>query len=208
MQDEETVLLQNGKLPPRWTRSSPAIMLDILSTAQPEAPKVLYVIPTFKWESTPQGHKRVGGGLRVYLDRPWYSSGDGEQLAVVLYPNAKANLPEKAKPFVTQWGLDPLWEDGPRKLKPLGGIIKQAVPQTKQPFKSPKRIRPRGIEEEVEEAVTSRAVGAANLKGTKAQFLKQYGVGISHPTPAHFHNAAAVRHDLGIRENGQFALGH
>ncbi|MGV7229656.1 MAG: hypothetical protein ACQ9IQ_13460, partial [Nitrospirales bacterium] len=96
MQDEEMDLLENGKLPPRWTRSSPAIMLDILNTAQPEAPKILYVIPTFKWESSPQGHKRVGGGLRVYLDRPWYSSGDGEQLAVVLYPDAKANLPEKA----------------------------------------------------------------------------------------------------------------
>ena len=79
-------------------------MLDILSSAQPEAPKVLYVIPTFKWETSPQGHRRVGGGLRVYLDRPWYSSGDGEQLAVVLYPNAKADLPEKAKAFGNAMG--------------------------------------------------------------------------------------------------------
>ena len=207
MQDEETVLLQNGKLPPRWTRSSPPIMLDILSTAQPEAPKVLYAIPTFKWESSPQGHKRVGGGLRVYLDRPWYSSGDGEQLAVVLYPNAKAELPEKAKPFVTQWGLDPLWEDGSRRVKPGGKISKQAIPQAKQPFKNPKRIRPRGIEEELEEEVTSRAVGATNLQIGKAQLLRQYGVGISNPTPAHFRNAAAVRHDLGIRETGRSVLG-
>ena len=206
MQDEETVLLQQGKLPPRWTRSSPPIMLDILSTAQPEAPKVLYVVPTFKWEASPQGHRRVGGGLRVYLDRPWYSSGDGEQLAVVLYPDAKATVPEKAKPFVTQWGLDPLWEDGPRKFRPSASISRQAVPQAKQPRLKQNVIRPRGIPEELEEEVTSRAVGAANLQESKAQFLKQYGVGLSSPTPAHFRNATAVRHDLGIRETASSNL--
>jgi hypothetical protein len=200
MQDEETVLLQNGKLPPRWTRSSPPIMLDILNTAQPEAPKVLYVIPTFKWEASPQGHRRVGGGLRVYLDRPWYSSGNGEQLAVVLYPDARADLPEKAKAFVTQWGLDPLWEDGPRTFNPSASISKQPVPQAKQPVLKPNVIRPRGIPEELEEEVTSRAVSPANLQAGKAQLLRQYGVGISNPTPAHFRNAVAVRHDLGIRE--------
>ncbi|MDH5426685.1 MAG: hypothetical protein OEY57_00710 [Nitrospirota bacterium] len=200
MQDEETVLLQNGKLPPRWTRSSPPIMLDILSTAQPEAPKVLYVIPTFKWEASPQGHRRVGGGLRVYLDRPWYSSGDGEQLAVVLYPDARAELPEQAKAFVTQWGLDPLWEDGSRNFKPATTISKQPVPQVNQPILKQNVIRPRGLSEELEDEVTSRAVNPASLQASKAQFLRQYGVGISNPTPAHFRNAVAVRHDLGIRE--------
>ena len=206
MQDEETDLLQNGKLPPRWTRSSPPIMLDILSTAQPESPKVLYVIPTFKWEASPQGHRRVGGGLRVYLDRPWYSSGDGEQLAVVLYPDARADLPEQAKAFVTQWGLDPLWEDGPRKFIPSGAISKQTVPQMKLPGLNPKVIQPRGISEEPDEEVTSRAVNPANLQASKAQILKQYGVGISNPTPAHFRNAAVVRHDLGIRETASSGL--
>ncbi len=207
MQDEETVLLQNGKLPPRWTRSSPPIMLDILSTAQPEAPKVLYVIPTFKWETSPQGHRRVGGGLRIYLDRPWYSSGDGEQLAVVLYPDAKADLPEQAKAFVTQWGLDPLWEDGPRTFRPSATISKQTIPQRKLPSVKHKVIRPRGIPEDLEEEeVTSRAVGAANMQASKAQLLRQYGVGLSNPTPAHFRNAVAVRHDLTIRETASSGL--
>ena len=206
MQDEETLLLQNGKLPPRWARTSPPIMLDILNTAQPEAPKVLYVIPMFKWEASPQGHRRVGGGLRVYLDRPWYSSGDGEQLAVVLYPDARADLPEKAKAFVTQWGLDPLWEDGPERLLPSAKIPKQVVPQLKQPLTNPSIIRPRGILEEPEEEVTSRAVSAANLQAGKAQLMKLYGVGISNPTPAHFRNALAVRHDLGIRETASASL--
>lgn len=33
MPDEENSLLHQGKLPPRWTRTSPSIMLDILSSA-------------------------------------------------------------------------------------------------------------------------------------------------------------------------------
>jgi hypothetical protein len=221
--DEETALLkvQGGKLPPRWTRSSPTIMLDILNSAQPEAPKVLYVIPTFKWEATPDGHRRVGGGLRVYLDRPWYSSGDGEQLAVVLYPNARADLLDKAKPYVTQWGRDPLWEDGePIRIFP-GKLLKQPASRLKQgikrPFKQPafrlkqgikrpKVIRPRGIPEEAEDEVTSRAVGADKFQASKVQMLKQFGVGISNPTPAHFRNTVAIRHDLGIRETASSGL--
>jgi hypothetical protein len=204
--DEETDILAKGKLPPRWTRSSIPIMLDILNSAQPEAPKILYVIPTFKWETSPQGHRRVGGGLRVYLDRPWYSSGDGEQLAVVLYPDAKANLPEKAKAFVTQWGLDPLWETGEKIRISPGQISKQPASRFNQTIKRPKVIRPRGLSEDSEDEVTSRAVGAAKFQAGKAQLRKSYGVGLSNPTPAHFRNAVAVRHDLGIRETASSVL--
>ncbi len=210
--DEESDMLVQGKLPPRWTRSSTPIMLDILNSAQPEAPKVLYVIPTFKWEDSPKGHRRVGGGLRVYLDRPWYSSGDGEQLAVVLYPDAKADVPEKAKTLVTQWGLDPLWEEGePLRITP-SRIPQKPSSRTKPPIKRPRRIiRPRGLAEEgetieaeeEEEEVQSRAVKRSKLPSSKTQIprpqlLKLYGVGISNPTPSHFRNASAVRHDLGV----------
>lgn len=56
-----------------------------------------------------------GGGLRVYLDRPWYSSGDGELLGVSLYPQL---VPDEMKPYATQWGMDPI-----RKSKvPKGGL--------------------------------------------------------------------------------------
>ena len=65
--------------------------VKILNSARPAAPKVLYVLPTFGWESKelPEGpvSRRCGGGLRVYLDRPWYSSGDGELLGVVVRPS-------------------------------------------------------------------------------------------------------------------------
>lgn len=93
----------------------------IRNSAPPPAPEVLYVVPTFHWVRTATSSKkkswRRGGGLRVYLDRPWNVSGYGEMLAVVLPsaalgdqdPNTSpTNQP--VKPFVTQWGNDPAWK--------------------------------------------------------------------------------------------------
>lgn len=95
----------------------------IPSSAPPPAPEVLYVVPTFGWvRSFDQPDKtswRRGGGLRVYLDRPWNVSGYGEMLAVVLPSAAFTSAPntdpmkdpanQPLKNFVTQWGNDPIW---------------------------------------------------------------------------------------------------
>jgi hypothetical protein len=81
---------------------------------------VLYVVPTFGWVRTAgtgtKGSWRRGGGLRVYVDRPWNVSGYGEMLAVVL-PSAAFSADPMTRPaaqplknFVTQWGNDPIWE--------------------------------------------------------------------------------------------------
>jgi hypothetical protein len=91
----------------------------IPASAPPPAPQVLYVVPTFGWVRSGNGSSkqswRRGGGLRVYLDRPWNSSGYGEMLAVVL-PRANFSGDPDAEPaqkpmknFVTQWGSDPIW---------------------------------------------------------------------------------------------------
>ncbi len=99
------------------TRRSPQALRHIHSSARPDAPKVLYVVPTFGWERPPREgavvkSARHGGGLRVYMDRPWFSSGDGEMLGVVLWTG---QLPEnldqlsRIKPYITRWGLDPIW---------------------------------------------------------------------------------------------------
>lgn len=72
------------------TRTGDVVEIDILNAARPAAPKVLYVIPTFAWEKEegPDGvtSKRISG-LRIWLDRPWYSSGEGEMLGVVIWPS-------------------------------------------------------------------------------------------------------------------------
>jgi hypothetical protein len=74
--------------PANISRLSDKVTLDIPCSARPAPPKVLYVVPTLGWEeSTPQDGtvaRSRTAGLRIYLDRPWYSSGDGELLGVVI----------------------------------------------------------------------------------------------------------------------------
>ena len=57
---------------------------------------------------------RFGNGLRVWLNRPWYSSGDNEMLGVVLWSSAAAapdyGTRELYKSLFTQWGCDPVWK--------------------------------------------------------------------------------------------------
>ena len=107
------------------------VTLDIPSTARPTAPKVLYLIPTFGWTSTANKEgtqytsERRGGGLRAYMERPWFSSGDGELLGVVMW--AGGTPPETAKPFVSDWGLDPLYKSAGTAPAPTVGAFTLAT---------------------------------------------------------------------------------
>lgn len=107
--------------PANVTRTSQPVTVSVLNSARPAAPKVLYIVPAFGWESTTEGSwkisKRSGGAVRVYLDRPWFSSGEGELLAAVLWGCAPPprtafvgwQMPDFLKGYVTQWGKDPIW---------------------------------------------------------------------------------------------------
>jgi hypothetical protein len=91
--------------------------INILSSVRPKAPVIDYIIPTFEWRKTQTNdairHQRLGGGLRIYLKRPWFSSGEDEMLAVVL-PDSKSNIMALASPgsnytnIYTHWGIDPI----------------------------------------------------------------------------------------------------
>ncbi len=126
-------------LVPPFTRPDPGEpftpgVVDIPSTARPSAPKLVYVVPTFGWETSKDGvsgtitSKRFGNGLRVYLERPWWSTGEGELLGVVLLPgNGSATPPNELNLNVTQWGVDPVFR-GPAtsgKLPTLGNFPKR-----------------------------------------------------------------------------------
>lgn len=83
----------------------------IPSSAKPLAPEVLYIIPNFEWSRNTNNSNNTtitarGAGLRVYLKRPWYSSGEGEKLAVVLNMNINDKLSSGSTP-VSTWGTDP-----------------------------------------------------------------------------------------------------
>ena len=87
--------------------------LNILSSARPVIPAVEYLLPSFSWGTTAKGntitHIRTGN-IRVYVKRPWYSSGDDERLAVLLAPKG-ANIggaPSLAR-YCTIWGMDPVF---------------------------------------------------------------------------------------------------
>ena len=87
---------------------------SIKSSARPAAPKVKWALPTFSWHgsgSSGDPHTKQGGSVRLYLERPWWSSGDGEQLAVVCWPlplGQPGQMPKDYEPYATQWGTDPV----------------------------------------------------------------------------------------------------
>lgn len=88
----------------------------VLASAPPDEPRLQYILPTFLWKETATGQgmdsTRYGNGLRVWLDRPWFSSGNGELLGVVILGEGRrfTDIPGTLVPLVTQWGLDPLWD--------------------------------------------------------------------------------------------------
>ncbi len=100
----------------------PAGVVEVPSTGRPDIPKVLYVVPTFGWDGsadpTSVQSVRRGGSLRVYVERPWFSSGEDELLGVVFSTtrglrrtvvggiSLGGSQPDPA--FCTEWGLDPI----------------------------------------------------------------------------------------------------
>lgn len=121
------------------------------ASAPPDDPRILYVIPTFGWERSQSGKTthvtRHGNGLRVWLDRPWFTSGDGEMLGVVLFgENARfTDVPAHMQALVTQWGLDPLWDTTLPKSRTRAGdfptrIQSEAMPLQERPDDPPVQI--------------------------------------------------------------------
>jgi len=110
--------IKNGLTITREMEDTDAVSLHIAASARPAAPQIAYIVPMFQWEFPELGpsehsdeRNRLGGGLRVYLQRPWFSSGDGELLGVVFMQAQRfRELSPLALPRVTQWARDPLWK--------------------------------------------------------------------------------------------------
>jgi hypothetical protein len=94
--------------PGAFTReSASAFESQVLSSARPEPPVVAYAVPTFLWSEGSGSRTRTARSLRLYLERPWFSSGAGEQLAVLITPAAPAGA---APPrYASYWAADPAW---------------------------------------------------------------------------------------------------
>ena len=118
-----------------FTRASEPLVVDVPASARPLAADAVYVVPTFGWQRQTETNLmrsvRFGGGLRVYLRRPWFSSGEGELLGVALWNFADgapdAQQRESFKPYITQWGMDPIWETAKLSGVPSVGNFPDAV---------------------------------------------------------------------------------
>jgi hypothetical protein len=108
----------------------PAIEVSIPSTARPAAPVVHSVLPLFRWTESTEPEQPVAVrrrrqcGVRIYLDRPWYSSGDGELLSVLLAPG---HDDRNIQPWVSQWGGDPVWAAAPVAWRALGDQVRDLL---------------------------------------------------------------------------------
>lgn len=95
--------------------------VSVLNSAQPPVPEIESIIPLFRWDEEgdpgqPFGlRRRRRSGLRIYLKRPWYRTGDDEQLGVLL-TSADPPDPESA----SLWGGDPLWLNAGPKNQIVG----------------------------------------------------------------------------------------
>lgn len=112
--------------------ASPARRIVVPGGQRPDVPKIEYVIPLYAWATdAAQGsgahRSREAGWFRIWLGTDWYSSGNGELLALVCWPptifdptprgrlfrrgenpDAFKNPPSIIENYVTRWGLDPL----------------------------------------------------------------------------------------------------
>ncbi len=97
--------------------------VSIDSSARPASIRIREVVPIYQW-ATPSGKSRghtkssvrSPSALRIYMERPWWSSGVGELLGVLTWPKAEPH-PGPAEPvddasslFVSDWGADPVFD--------------------------------------------------------------------------------------------------
>jgi hypothetical protein len=100
---------------PPITRAGASVTLSVPASARPAPPIVRDIVPAHGWQRERVGNRilstRRGGLLRVYLERPWFDSGDGELLAVIVADRelqaASATTFAQTLSFVSAAGADP-----------------------------------------------------------------------------------------------------
>jgi hypothetical protein len=92
--------------------------ISIPSTVRPRAPLIHSVLPLFRWEEETEpnqpfaARRRRRAGFRIYIERPWFASGEGELLGVLVAPGGNETLLGN---HASQWGSDPIWlQAGPK----------------------------------------------------------------------------------------------
>lgn len=128
------------------------VAVEVPSSARPAAPDVVDAVPLLRWEQATEPEQPFAlrrerrSGLRIWMRRPWFSSGDGELLGVVLAGDMGG--PDSS---VSLWGRDPIYYCPPvaagtaPPLLEAGHLLMQtvtgaAVPRTARPVTAPATI--------------------------------------------------------------------
>ena len=94
-----------------------AVTLSIPSGSRPAGVKVLDTVPLLRWERFVEPADAFAlrsvrrSGVRVWLARPWYSSGDGELLGVLTF-NPSSGTVQVRDTSTSLWGKDPINVEG------------------------------------------------------------------------------------------------
>ena len=100
---------------PPVTRVGPAVTLPVPASTRPAPPTVHSIVPAYAWRRERAGNTimstRRGGLLRIYLERPWFDSGEGELLAVIVADDELRHVSQETwaqtLPLVSGAGADP-----------------------------------------------------------------------------------------------------
>jgi hypothetical protein len=134
------------------TEESNLSSVTVLSTGANPAPLISYITPTFRWlnilpdrssseysqrkhrnDGGAFGRQRCGGGLRIWLERPWYVTGTNEKLGILVWKDAATAASDSStEAFPTRWGSDPIWDSHTTNRGPTPGDFYSAA-VTKHP---------------------------------------------------------------------------
>lgn len=105
---------------PSMVRESSAQTIHVLNARRPDPVAVHSLVPIFTWDRRVQAGRyfsvRKTSGVRVYLQRPWHTTGADERLGVLVYDSPAAGEAALGRHdpvcrLVSHWGLDPLEDD-------------------------------------------------------------------------------------------------
>jgi hypothetical protein len=100
----------------------PKLTMSIPSSARPPKPVIREVVPLLRWDDAPEPEQPFAtrrtrrAGVRIYLDRSWFATGDDERLAVICAPRGNDSALDRK---VSQWGADPVWRQRGPAARPM-----------------------------------------------------------------------------------------
>ncbi|TAM81020.1 MAG: hypothetical protein EPN47_14160 [Acidobacteria bacterium] len=204
------------------TRKSPPVAVDVPNSARPARPNVLYVVPAFGWDrkenvrfdgntrpdiaGTPisgisgfgSTSKRMPGGLRIYMDRPWYSSGDGELLGVVIWPG-ELQAPLKSPGIVIHQGDRPNVSSMAGNLQPQQRSNRSVLARTAQISSGlPESLRPVVTQWGIDPIWEANPLPAERPSFEHFKNTAQVGVHLTLPELQGLQDPSATYYDVGV----------